>query len=35
MLHIKFRGNQFTGSKEEDFFEGVLPYMGMLAILVM
>ena len=34
MLHTKFRGNRSTGSGEEDF-EGVLPYMGVAAILVM
>ena len=34
MRHTKFRGNQSTGSEEEDF-EGFLPYMGMGAILVM
>ena len=33
MLHIKFRGNQPTGSAEE-YFEEFLPYMGMAAILV-
>ena len=34
MLHTKFRGNRSTGSREEDF-EGFVPYMGMVAILVM
>ena len=34
MLHTKFRGNRPDGSEEEDF-KGVLPYMGMAAILVM
>ena len=34
MLHTKFRGNRSTGSGEEDF-EGFLPYIGMVAILVM
>ena len=34
MLHIKFRGNGSTGSIEEEF-EGFLPYIGMLAIMVM
>ena len=34
MLHTKFRRNQPAGSGEEDC-EGVLPYMGMAAILVM
>ena len=33
MLHAKFPCNQSTGSEEEDF-EGFLPYMGMVAILV-
>ena len=33
MLHTKFRGNRPAGSGED--FEGVLPYMGMAAILVM
>ena len=33
MLHTKFRGNRPAGSREEDF-KGVLPYMGMAAILV-
>ena len=38
MLHTctKFRENPHAGSGEEDFFfEGVLPYMGVAAILVM
>ena len=30
MLHTKFRGNQPTGSGEEDF-EGFLLYMGVAA----
>ena len=34
MLHTKFHGNQPAGSGEEDF-KGFLPYMGMVAILVM
>ena len=34
MLHTKFRGNWPDGSGEEDF-EGLSPYMGMAAILVM
>ena len=32
MLHTKFRGNQPSDSGE-DFFEGFLPYMGMVAIV--
>ena len=34
MLHTKFHGNRPAGSGEEDY-EGFLPYMGMVAILVM
>ena len=34
MLYTKFRGNPSAGSGEEDF-KGVLPYMGVAAILVM
>ena len=34
MLHTKFRGNRPAGSGVEDF-KGILPYMGMAAILVM
>ena len=34
MLHTKFRGNRPAGSGEEDF-KGLLPYVGMAAILVM
>ena len=34
MLHTKFRRNQPVRSGEEDF-EKFLPYMGMVAILVM
>ena len=34
MLHTKFHGNRPTVS-EETIFEGFLPYMGMVAILVM
>ena len=34
MLHTKFRGNQPTGSGEQDF-DGFLPYIGVVAILVM
>ena len=33
MLHTKFRGNR-PGSRDEDF-EGLLPYRGVAAILVM
>ena len=34
MLHTKFQSHRPFGSREEDFY-GVLPYMGMVAILVM
>ena len=34
MLHTKVRGNRPGSSGEEDF-KGFLPYMGMVAILVM
>ena len=34
MLHTKFRGNQLA-VPEKKIFEGFLPYMGMVAILVM
>ena len=34
MLHSKFKDNQTSDSGEEDF-KGFLPYMGMVAILVM
>ena len=34
MLHTKFRRNRPAGSGEKDF-GGFLPYMGMVAILVM
>ena len=34
MLHTKFRENRPAGSGEEDFIR-FLPYMGMVAILVM
>ena len=34
MLHTKFSGNQPAGSGEE-VFDGFLPYMGVVAILVM
>ena len=34
MLHTKFQGNRPFGSGEEDFLR-FLPYMGMVAILVM
>ena len=34
MLHTKSQGHLSSGSGEEDF-KGVLPYMGMVAILVM
>ena len=33
MLHTKFYGNRPAGSGEK-IFEGFLPYMGMVAILV-
>ena len=33
MLHAKFRGNLPAGS--EKIFDGLLPYMGVAAILVM
>ena len=34
MLHAEFQDHRTSGSGEEDFLK-VLPYMGMLAILVM
>ena len=34
MLHTKFQGHRPFGSREEDFLK-FLPYMGMVAILVM
>ena len=34
MLHTKFRGNRPVGSGE-DFLVFFLPYMGVVAILVM
>ena len=34
MLHSKFRGNRPAGSGEVDF-DGLLPYMGVAAIMVM
>ena len=34
MLHTQFHDNRPTGSREEDF-EEILPYIGMVAILVM
>ena len=34
MLHTKFQGYRSIGSGEEDFL-GFLPYMGMVAMLVM
>ena len=34
MMHTKFQGNRPFGSREEDFLSFV-PYMGMVAILVM
>ena len=34
MLHTKFRGNQPT-VPEKKIFEGLLPYIGMAAILAM
>ena len=33
MQHTKFRGNRTIGSGED--FDGLLPYMGVAAILVM
>ena len=33
MLHTKFRGNRPADSGED--FEGFLPYVGVVAILVM
>ena len=34
MLHAKFQDHMTSGSVEEDFLR-FLPYMGMVAILVM
>ena len=34
MLRTKFHGNRPAGSGEENF-KGFLPYMGMVAIMVM
>ena len=34
MIHTKFRDHRTSGSGEEDFLK-FLPYMGMVAILVM
>ena len=34
MLHTKFQGHGFIGSGEDDFLS-FLPYMGMVAMLVM
>ena len=34
MLHVKFQDHRTSGSGEEDF-ERILPYMGIVAILVM
>ena len=34
MLHAKFQDHRTSGSGEE-YFKGFLPYMGMVAILVM
>ena len=34
MLHTKFRGSRPAGP-EKKIFKGFLPYMGMVAILVM
>ena len=34
MLHTKFQDHRTSGSGEEDF-ERFLPYMGVVAILVM
>ena len=34
MLHTKFQGHWPFDSGEKDFFFYVLPYMGMVAILV-
>ena len=33
VIHTKIHGNRSTGPREEDF-KGVLPYMGVAAILV-
>ena len=35
MLYTKFQGNHSTCSGELRFFEGFLPYMGVVTILVM
>ena len=35
MLHTKSQGHWPSGSGEEDFFKGFLPYMGVAAIYVM
>ena len=34
MIHAKFQNHRTSGSGEEDFLR-FLPYMGMVAILVM
>ena len=34
MLHAKFQNHRLSGSGEEDFLR-FLPYMGIVAILVM
>ena len=34
MMHAKFQDHRTSGSGEEDFLKS-LPYMGMVAILVM
>ena len=34
MLHVKFQDHRTSGSGEEDFLK-FLPYMGVVAILVM
>ena len=35
MLHIEFQGHRSVGSGKEDFFSTVLPYMGIVAVMVM
>ena len=35
MLYNKLSGNLSADSGEENSFEGLLPYMGVVAILVM
>ena len=34
MIHVEFQDNRTSGSGEEDFLR-FLPYMGIVAILVM